>query len=214
MPTSMTFDSLQADMRDYLERGTSVDPTVFDQLPRLINLAERNLANSIKLLGFVRVVTDTMTVGQSVIPKPDRWRDTISINFGVGTEQVRTQLFPRSYEYCRTYWPDEDLTGQPRFYADYDYFNWLITPSADFAYPFEVNYWELPALLDASNQTNWTTDFAPNALLHGALLQATPFLKNDERIPTWQGIYDRDVAILEAQDVKRIVDRNVTRENV
>lgn len=214
MAVSMTFDSLQEDLRKYLERGTSVDPTVFDQLPSLINLAERELANRLKILGFVSVVTDTMGVGQSVIPKPDRWRDTISINFGVGTEQVRTQLFARSYEYCRQYWPDEDVTGQPKFYADYDYYNWLIVPSADEAYPFEVNYWELPALLDATNQTNWTTDFAPNALLHGALLQATPFLKNDERIPIWEGIYEKDVAILEGQDVKRIIDRNVTRENV
>lgn len=214
MPTSMTFDTLQQDLRDYLERGDVTDPTVFDQLPRLINLAERQLANSLKLLGFVNVVTDTLTVGQSVIPKPDRWRDTISINFGVGAAQVRTQLFPRSYEYLRTYWPDEALTDQPKFYADYDYFNWVIAPSSDALYPFEVNYWELPPLLDATNQTNWTTDFAPNALLHGALLQATPFLKNDERIQVWQTIYDRDVGILEAQDIKRIVDRNVTRENV
>lgn len=214
MAISMTFNSLLDDLRAYLERGTSVDETVFDQLPSLINLAERQLANSLKLLGFVNVVTDTMTIGQSVIPKPNRWRDTISINFGVGTAQVRTQLFLRSYEYLRTFHPDEDVTGQPKFYADYDYFNWLIGPSADFAYPFEVNYWELPALLDATNQTNWTTDFAPNALLHGSLLQATPFLKNDERIPIWEGIYDRDVAILEQQDIKRIIDRNVTRENV
>jgi hypothetical protein len=214
MAVSMTFNSLLSDLRAYLERGTSVDPTVFDQLPSLINLAERQLANSVKLLGFVNVVTDTMSIGQSVIAKPDRWRDTISINFGVGATQIRTPLFLRSYEYARRYWPDEDLTDQPKFYAEYDYANWLIVPSADFAYPFEVNYWELPALLDAANQTNWTTDYAPNALLHGALLQATPFLKNDERIPVWQGIYDRDVAILEAQDVKRIIDRNVTRENV
>jgi len=214
MAVSMTFDSLQEDLRKYLERGTSVDPTVFDQLPSLINLAERELANRLKILGFVSVVTDTMGIGQSVIAKPDRWRDTISINFGVGTEQVRTPLFARSYEYCRRYWPDEDLTAQPKFYADYDYFNWLIAPSADAAYPFEVSYWELPALLDSTNQTNWTTDFAPNALLHGALLQATPFLKNDERIPTWEAIYEKDVAILEGQDLKRIVDRNVTRDTV
>ena len=214
MPTSMTFDSLQEDLRDYLERGTSVDPTVFDQLPRLINLAERNLANALKILGFVRVVTDSFTVGQSVVPKPDRWRDTISINFGVGTAQERTPLFPRSYEYCRRFHPDEDVTGQPKFYADYDYFNWLIAPSADAAYPFEVNFWELPALLDSTNQTNWTTDFAPNALLHGSLLQATPFLKNDERIQVWQTIYESDIAILEGQDIKRIVDRTTSRENV
>jgi len=214
MAVSMTFTSLQEDLRAYLERGTSVDLTVFDQLPSLINLAERELANALKLLGFVNVVTDTLGVGQSVIAKPDRWRDTISINFGVGAAQVRTQLFPRSYEYLRRYWPDEDLTDQPRFYADYDYFNWLIAPSSDFAYPFEVNYWELPALLDATNQTNWTTDFAPNALLHGSLLQATSFLRSDERIPVWQAIYEKDIAILEQQDVRRIVDRNVVRESV
>ena len=214
MAVSMTYNSLLEDLRAYLERGTAIDTTVFEQLPSLINLAERQLANSLKILGFINNVTDTMSVGQSVIPKPDRWRDTISINFGVGTTQIRTPLFARSYEYIRRYWPDEDLTEQPKFYADYDYFNWLIGPSADFAYPFEVNYWELPALLDAVNQTNWTTDFAPNALLHGALLQATPFLKNDERIGTWQNIYDRDVAILEQQDIKRIIDRNVTREAV
>lgn len=214
MAVAMTFNSLLADLQAYLERGTAVDPTVFDQLPSLINLAERELANRLKILGFVAVVTDTLGIGQSVVPKPNRWRDTISINIGVGTAQVRTQIFPRSYEYSRQFHPDEDVTGQPKFYADYDYFNWLFAPSADFAYPFEVNYWELPALLDAANQTNWTTDFAPNSLLHGALLQATPFLKDDERIPVWQQIYDRDVAILEAQDVRRIIDRNVTREAV
>ncbi len=214
MAVSMTFNSLLGDLRAYLERGTAVDPTVFDQLPSLINLAERELANRLKILGFVAVVTDTLGIGQSVVPKPNRWRDTISINIGVGTAQVRTQIFPRSYEYSRQFHPDEDVTGQPKFYADYDYFNWLFAPSADFAYPFEVNYWELPALLDAANQTNWTTDFAPNSLLHGALLQATPFLKDDERIPVWQGIYDRDVAILEAQDMRRIIDRNVTRSAV
>jgi hypothetical protein len=214
MAVSMTYNSLLKDLRAYLERGTIVDTTVFEQLPSLINLAERQLANELKILGFVQNVTDTMAIGQSVIPKPDRWRETISINFGVGVTQVRTPLFARSYEYIRRYWPDEDLTAQPKFYADYDYFNWLIGPSADFAYPFEVNYWELPALLDAVNQTNWTTDFAPNALLHGALLQATPFLKNDERIPTWQAIYDRDIGILQNQDLSRIIDRNVTRETV
>ena len=214
MAVSMTFNSLLEDMRKYLERGTAVDPSVFEQLPSLINLAERELANRLKILGFVRVVTDTLGVGQSVVPKPDRWRDTISINIGVGTDQKRTQIFARSYEYCRTFHPDEDVTAQPKFYADYDYFNWLFAPSANFAYPFEVNYWELPALLDDTNQTNWTTDFAPNSLLHGALLQATPFLKNDERIPIWEAIYEKDVAILEAQDMKRIIDRNVTRGSV
>ena len=74
MAVSMTYNSLLKDLRAYLERGTVVDPTVFNQLPSLINLAERQLANELKILGFVQNVTDTLAIGQSVIPKPDRWR--------------------------------------------------------------------------------------------------------------------------------------------
>lgn len=212
MATSMTFNSLLTDLRQYLERGTSVDPTVFEQLPRLINLAERDLARALKIQGFIEIVTSVMAAGTSVYAKPDRWRDTISINFGVGAAQVRTPLFPRSYEYCRLYWPDEALTTQPKFYADYGYFNYLISPTPDFAYPFELNYYQLPPLLDAVNQTNWSTDHAPNALLHAALLQASRFLKNDERVPLWQSTYDRDLGLLSGEDIQKIIDRSAIRK--
>lgn len=212
MPTAMTFTSLQEDLRAYLERGTSVDTTVFAQLPRLINLAERDLARALKIQGFINVVTDTMGIGQSVYQKPDRWRDTVSMNFGVGVTQIRTPLFPRSYEYARLYWPDEDLTSQPKFYADYNYFNWLFSPTPDVAYPFEVLYYELPALLDAVNQTNWSTDYAPNALLHGALIQCEGFLKDDKRIPTWKDSYTTDLQLLNGEDIQKIIDRSSTRQ--
>lgn len=211
MPTAMTFNSLITDLQQYLERGTVVDTTVFEQLPKLINLAERDIAQSIKIQGFINVVSSTMSPGQSVYQKPDRWRDTVSINFGIGETQVRTPLFPRSYEYMREYWPDEDLQSIPEFYGDYNFFNWIFLPTPDFAYPFEILYYELPALLDASNQTNWLTDYAPNALLHGSLLKAIPFLKTDERVQLWQQTYDRDLQILEGQDLQRIIDRTVTR---
>jgi len=212
MPTAMTYTSLVQDLQQYLERGTVVDPTVFDQLPRLINLAERDIARRLKILGFLNVVTSAMGIGTSVYPKPDRWRDTVSINFGAGVAQARTPLFPRSYEYCRAYWPDSTQTDQPKFYCDYDYAHWLIVPTPDEAYPFEALYYQLLPLLDAVNQTNWLTDYAPNALLHGALLQATRFLKDDQRIPVWQTNFETDLALLNGEDLQRIIDRTVSRQ--
>ena len=214
MPQALTFTSLIKDLQQYLERGTSVDETVFEQLPRLINLAERDIARSLKILGFINVVTSAFQVGKSVYQKPDRWRETVSMNFGVGTTQNRTPVYPRVYDYLRQYWPDEEQTSQPKFYADYNYENWLIAPTPDQAYPFEVIYYELPALLDESNQTNWLTDFAPNALLHGSLLRAVPFLGSDDRIQVWQQIYDRDLSILDGEDLQRIIDRTSTRREV
>jgi hypothetical protein len=212
MATAMTYTSLVQDLQQYLERGTPDDPTVFDQLPRLINLAERSIATELKILGFINVVTSTLTAGVSVYAKPTRWRETVSINFGLGASQVRTPLFPRSYEYCRSYWPDEDIQGQPLFYSDYDYNNWLIAPTPNANMPFEAIYYQLLPLLDAVNQTNWLTDFAPNLLLHGALLKCTPFLKNDERIPTWQTLYATDLQAFNTQDLGRIIDRTTSRQ--
>jgi len=215
MATTMTFETLKQDVQRYLERGATYasDPVVFEQIPRLINLAERRISRELKIQGFIAVVSDTMIAGQSVYPKPDRWRDTISINAGTGPSLAnRTSLFTRSYEYCRSYWPNESVTDTPQFYCDYDYSNWLVVPTPDVAYPFEVLYYELPPLLDDSIQTNWLTEYAPQLLLYGTLLEATPFLKNDERIGTWQQFYDRAAAMLNGEDVAKIFDRAAVRK--
>jgi len=215
MATTMTFTTLQQDVRRYLERGATLaeDAIVYEQIPRLINLAERRIARELKIQGFINVVTDTLIVGQSVYQKPDRWRDTVSINIGTGASlNVRKFLFTRDYEYLRSYWPNESLTEEPVFYADYNYTNWLILPPPDDVYPFEVLYYELPVLLDDENQTNWLTDYAPQVLLYATLLEATPFLKNDDRIPVWQQMYDRSAAMLNGEDLAKILDRSAVRK--
>ena len=215
MSTSMTFTTLQEDVRRYLERGATLasDAVVYEQIPRLINLAERRIARELKIQGFINVVSGSLTTGQSVYDKPDRWRDTVSINIGIGNENnTRKTLFTRGYEYLRTYWPDSTQTDEPIFYSDYDYSHWLIAPTPDEDYPFEVLYYELPPLLDDVVQTNWITEYAPQLLLYGTLLEATPFLKNDERISVWQNMYDRAAAMLNGEDLAKILDRSAVRK--
>ena len=215
MATAMTFTTLQQDVQRYLERGNTLasDPIVFEQIPRLINLAERRIARELKVEGFINVVTGTLSVGQSVYPKPDRWRDTVSINIGTGaTGDNRKILFSRVYEYLRSYWPNALETDTPLFYSDYDYSHWLLAPTPDAEYPFEILYYELPPLLDETVQTNWITEYAPQLLLYGTLVEATPFLKNDERIPVWQSMYDRAAAMLNGEDLAKILDRSATRK--
>lgn len=194
MATGMTFTTLKQDVQRYLERGVTLasDPIVFEQIPRLINLAERRIARELKIQGFINVVTTALAPGQSVVAKPDRWRDTVSFTLGTGAGyEQRTSLYARSYEYARSYWPDATQTDEPVFYADYDYNHWLVVPTPDAAYPLEILYYQLPPLLDEEHETNWLTENAPEILLYGTLLEATPFLKNDERIPVWQNMYDR-----------------------
>ena len=214
MPIAMTYNSLLDDLRAYLERGATLatDPTVYEMLPMLIGMAERRLARELKIQGTVNVVTSLLVIGQSLYDKPDRWRETVSMFVGIGTgNNTRSEIYPRAYEYIRSYWPNPTTTGTPRFYADYDYSHWLIAPTPVAALPMEILYYELPPLLDDTNQTNWFTEYAPNALLYATLLESAPFLKNDERIATWEGFYNRSVAALNGEDIRQISDRGIIR---
>ena len=201
----MTYDSLVADISSYLER---TDTATLEKIPTFIMLAEQVIASQIKFLGNLTVNTSTMTTSQSIIDKPARWHKTVSMNVTVAGE--KTPILLRKYEYLREYWPDATQTGVPKFYADYDYTHWLVAPTPSDDYVFEVLYYERIQPLDSSNQTNWFTIYAPQALLYGSLLQAMPFLKNDDRIPMWQAQYDLIMKTLKTEDTLRIGDRQTT----
>jgi hypothetical protein len=198
----MTYDSLVENIQSYLERS---DTQTLEKIPLFIMLAEQVIASQIKFLGNLTVNTSNMVQGQATVDKPARWHKTVSMNVTVNGE--RQPVLLRKYEYLREYWPDPTATGEPKFYADYDYTHWLVAPTPDTAYNFEVLYYERVQPLDSSNQTNWFTIYAPQALLYGSLLQAMPFLKNDERIAMWQSQYDLIINTLKAEDVQRIADR-------
>ena len=198
----MTYDSLTENIQSYLER---TDTATLDKIPLFIMLAEQVIASEIKFLGNLTVSTSNMVIGQYVLDKPARWHKTVSMN--VVVDGVRQPVLLRKYEYLREYWPDQTQTDTPLYYADYDYTHWLVAPTPDAAYSFEVLYYERNQPLDSTNQTNWFTIYAPQALLYGSLLQAMPFLKNDDRIPMWQAQYSAIMQTLKAEDITRIGDR-------
>ncbi len=197
----MTYDSLTTDITQYLERN---DAAVVNQIPSFIMLAEFEIAEQIKTLGQQQVVESTMTIGEPVIPKPARWRKTVSMNVTV-SGQIQPILL-RKYEYLRQYAPSSTTTSTPLYYSDYNYDNWLVAPTPDQAYSFEGLYYERLAPLSSSNQTNWITQNAPNAMLYGTLLQAMPFLKNDQR-QIFQQKYTEAMQVLKQEDQLRLADR-------
>ena len=198
----MTYDSLVEDISSYLER---TDESTLAKIPTFIMLAEQVIASQIKFLGNLTPMQSTMTANQPIIDKPARWHKTVSMNVTVAGEKRPVLL--RKYEYLREYWPNPTETDVPAYYADYDYTHWLVAPTPASNYTFEVLYYERIQPLDSSNQTNWFTIYAPQALLYGTLLQAMPFLKNDERIPMWQAQYDAIMQTLKQEDIQRIGDR-------
>lgn len=214
MAVVFSFSVLRDTLQSYMERGGSTtDPTVYAFIPTAINLTEQKIARMLKVQGFQRITLSTMQSGLSVYQKPDRWRETISMSIGTGTgNNTWVPIYARDYEYVRAVYSDATSTGTPKYYAEMDYQHWWFSPTPNAAFPFQAAYWELPPLLDDSNQQNWTCVYAPNALLHGCLVELYGFLKNPTERAVWQGEFDIDMAALSGEEVQKILDRMQERK--
>ena len=204
MSEALTYDSLLSDIQTYAERS---DTPFVSQVPRFVMLAENRLASEVRGLGTQKYVTGSFN--SSAFPKPERWRETISFN--ITTPSGRKFLLPRSYDYCRAFWPDASQKAEPRYYADYQYEHFFVAPTPAQEYHFELAYYERPEPLSAENQTNWFTQYAPQMLLYATLLEAQPFLKRPECIAEFQSLYDRALQGLAQETSRRIsADRAAT----
>lgn len=197
----LTYDSLTSIVQEYLERK---DKAVVNAIPTFITLAEFEIAEQIKTLGQLQVVESAMTASNPILQKPARWRKTVSMS--VTVNGVKQPVFLRKYEYLKNYWPDTNQISIPLYYADTDWDHWYLAPTPDQDYAFEVLYYERIAPLSSTNQTNWLTQNAPNAMLFGTLLQAMPFLKNDQR-QIFQQKYTESMQALKVEDIARVGDR-------
>jgi len=197
----LTYDSLTSTVLQYLERK---DAAVVAQIPTFITMCEFEIAENIKTLGQLTVANATMEIGNPVLAKPARWRKTVSMSVNNGTSMQ--PIFLRKFEYLKNYAPNPSVKNTPVYYADTDYEHWYLAPTPDVAYEFEVLYYERIAPLSSTNQTNWLTQYAPNAMLYGTLLQAMTFLKNDNRV-IFQQKFDAALASLKTEDISRVGDR-------
>lgn len=203
MPVTMTYNSLVNDLTAYLQRS---DTLITNQIPQFIALAQIRIPRELKILGFRQEVTgvfDGTAQSSGIMQKPADWRKTISFYVGTGsTNNIHTPVLERDYDYLRTVYPNPTIQGTPRFFADADYEHWLVQPSPSSALPYKIPYYATLTQLDNTTQTNWLTVNAPDLLLYASLIEAIPFVKTDERIPVWQGMYTAAKQALIIQEIE------------
>ena len=205
-PSTLTYDTLTSDIIAYAER--SVDSVFVDQVPRFIMQGEAKIAQEQKPLGYKRIINGNFN-GNTLV-KPARWRLTGSFSYIDSTNQ-RVYLKNRGYEWCRSFWPDASVTAAPLYYADYDFEHWFFAGTPNAQYAIEVVYYERPDPLSSTNQTNWNTQYAQDALLYSCMIPAMVFLKNSERIPEFQALYQASIDAIVKEDASRLIDAGVAR---
>lgn len=209
MPAAvMTYTTLVSDIKTYSERPN--DAELAAQIPRIILMAESECASDVKILGTELVAHSEVFQGQNTFEKPTYWRETVSFSL---IAPVRKQLLKRTLEYVRNYWPDASLESEPVYYAEYDYNNFLIAPTPDQDYDFELIYYARLNPLTDTNETNWMSVNAPQLLLFKCMYHAQLFLKNYDKADWWQAQYANALASLKLEDTDRKSDRTTFRKS-
>ena len=191
-----TFTELKDALADWLDRSD-----LTDRIPDFITLAEARLNRDVRIRPMeVRSSMET-TAGQRYFNLPGGYLQmrNMQINSNPITplEYITPEMLDRLY--------GSDTTGKPKAYT-------LIgdeiqlAPIPDSDYTVEMAFYEkFTPLGDGTSGTvtsNWLTTNAPDVLLYGALLEAEPFIKNDERIALWLNAYNGAVKKIQDADVR------------
>lgn len=220
----MSYDSLVEQIQNYVYR---TDEQFLAAIPVFIQNAHSRIYRDAKDLGEQKYFRDSFIDGSPIVTKPADWWQTISFSYGTAANVFTAYqiLLPRTYEFCRIYWPNVTLTNPPLYYSDYpsldpnatpiqSYTSFYITPTPNDLYEFQLVYLTQPIVITNDIQTNWLTQYAPDLLFYACLVDATPYLQDDARSATWGPMYKESLQSVNNYTKGRYVDRIYQRDKV
>jgi len=188
------YTELKDAIADWLDRSD-----LTNRIPDFIALAEARLNRELRIRPMEVRSTMTTTVGQRYFNLPGGYLQMR--NFQINTNPITPLEYITPEMLDRLY--GSNTTGKPRAYS-------LIgdeiqlAPIPDSEYTIEMAFYEkFTPLGDGTSGTvtsNWLTKNAPDVILYGALIEAEPFIKNDERIQLWLTAYKEAIDKIQKAD--------------
>lgn len=178
--TIASYSDLKGAVANWLARG---DLTA--RIPEFITLAEAKLNRDLRYFGMEKRSSISVNLSSSepqYISLPDDFQSAIRISLPDETGKPIIEYIDqtRANELATLF----STTGRPIYFTVFgDEMELLPVPNQ--AYRVEMVYRALLPALSDSNATNWLLDLAPDAYLYGALLEAAPFMLDDERVAIW-----------------------------
>jgi hypothetical protein len=184
------------------------------QIPAFITYGVTQISKDLEILGAVQVIEGVFTPDNPVFTKPTLWLNNVRFSVFSGENNSETFVTNRSYPTAVEYQNEANQTGLPQYYADWDAEHWLISPTPDQAYRYQVSYFRQFLPLDPTEQTNWLTQNDPISLLLACLVQASIWTGNADMLAMVQQQYITSIGSLIARDKSRMTDQYSKREKV
>ena len=185
-----SYSTLISAVKTYLNRSDISDA----QIKELISLAEASFNRVLRTRN--QITRSTSDISTQFVSQPTDLLELYNIQLNsdpiVRLEQVSLSKMDELKSASST-------TGKPRYFAitgaDLEFY-----PSPDATYEIDVIYYKTIAPLSDSNTDNFLLTNQNDLYLFATLVQAEPFLMNDERIGVWGALLGKGIEELRVSD--------------
>ena len=186
------YSELQTAVANWLDRDD-----LSARIPEFISLAEARFNRLLRLRSMESKQTASTVGGQRNYNLPASYIQMR--NFQLNTSPLTTLSYVTPEIYDRVW--GGSTGGIPKFYtivAD----EISLGPIPGSVITMEMLFYKRFDNLSASTTTNWLLTYAPDIYLYASMLEAEPFIMNDERVPLWATALERAITDMQEQDNK------------
>jgi len=187
-----TYAELQTAVANWLDRDD-----LTDRIPEFITLAESRFNRLLRLRSMEAKYTANTVASQRNLALPTGYIQMR--NFQVNTSPLTTLSYVTPEIYDRLW--GGSTSGTPKFYT-------ILANEVSFG-PIPATVMEVEMLfykkfdnLSLTTTTNTLLTDSPDVYLYGSMMEAEPFIMNDERVALWATSLSKAISELQEQDNK------------
>ena len=210
-----TLSALEADIRSYTEVGSSVFTGAI--LSRFIENSEWRILTDVPIDAHRKQQSASLVTGQQTYNCPAGCLFIRSIQVYTATDGTitgaNTFLLRRDQTFLNEYIPANTSKGTPKYYAqfggatalsDTTSGRFMIAPTADATYAFQIHYNAKPTGLETNTSGTYISRYFPQGLLYACLVEAYGFLKGPmEMLTLYENKYKQEIEKFAAMQIGR-----------
>jgi hypothetical protein len=175
------YSELQTAAANWLNRA---DLTT--RIPEFIALAEARMNRDKRLRVRDSICRGSLSVSSQFTTLPTDFARMINVEYAGDPVAPLEPLTPQQMDVVRS----QNESGDPKYYCIYSTEIEVVPVQSTTVSLLLIYYGKIAALSDSAT-SNWLLASAPDIYLYATLLQAAPYLHEDERLMTWQSLYDQ-----------------------
>ena len=195
MANGFTYNELKTTIGNYLDNN---ETTFVSTLNTFIQTTEERILKAVQLPVFRKNSTGTASANNTYLAMPSDFLSPFSLAV-LDASSTYSYLLLKHVSWIRDYTPAAATTGKPLYYAQFDENTFILAPTPNTNYTFELHYNYRPATLTSvgDNNKSWLSENAPNAMLYGSLVEGAVFMKEGpETIVLYEQKFQEALAML------------------